>query len=87
MTRPVLPHYRQHVTIPTLVAWYGQYYHITGAVWHFPHKWHDTASLATLLALCDLSYISGMTWPVLPHYWHRVTIPTLVAWYGHYYHI
>ena len=87
MVRPILPHYWHHVTIPTLVEWYGHYYHITGTVWHFPQQWHDTASMTKLLALCDLSYISGIVHPILPHYWHSVTFPTLVAWYSQYYHI
>ena len=97
MVQSLLPHYCgiSHIvcdtfywhTFPTLVAWYSQYYHITGTVWHFPHKWHGTANITTLLAPCDLSHVSGMVRPVLPHYWHHVTIPTLVAWYSHYYHI
>ena len=87
MVQSLLPHYWHSVTFPTTEAWLGQYDHITGTVWHFPHKCHDTASMTTLLAPCDLSHISGMVRPILPHYWHCVTIPTLVAWYGHYYHI
>ena len=126
MTWQVLPRYWHCVAFPTKVAWYGQYYHITGTVWHFPHKWHDTASITTLLALvafstlvawhgkyylitgtvwhfphewhdtasittllapCGISHISGMIRPVWPHYWHRVTFPTLVAWNSQYYHI
>ena len=87
MIQPVLPHFWYHVTIPTLVAWYGHYYHITSTVWHFPHKWHGTANITTLLAPCDLSHISGMVHPISPHYWHRVAFPTLVVRYGQYYHI
>ena len=87
MIRPVWLHYWHRVTFPTLVAWYGQYYHITGTVWHIPHKWHDTASMTTLLAPCDHSHISGMVQSLLPHYWHRVAFPTIVAWHGKYDHI
>ena len=112
MVRPVLPHYCHCVTIPTTVAWLGQYDHITGTVWHFPHLsgMIRPVWLVTLLAPCDLSNISGMVrpiWPhnwhrdlshhvngmvqpilvLLPHYWHCVAFPTLVAWHGQYYHI
>ena len=74
---------------PTLVAWHGQYDHITGTLCGISHiKWHDTASMmSTLLAPCDHSHISGMVRSLLPHYWHRVAFPTLVAWYGQYDHI
>ena len=87
MIQPVLPHYWHCVAFSTLVAWHGKCYLITGTVWHFPHEWHDTASITTLLAPCGISHISGMIRPVWPHYWHRVTFPTLVAWYSQYYHI
>ena len=96
MTRPVWPHYWHRVTIPTLVAWHGQYYHITGTVWHFshnsgmirpvwphnwhretfptwpfPHKWHDTASITTLLAPCSISRIwYGQYYRITSAVWH-----------------
>ena len=77
MVRPVLPHYWHRVTFPTLVAWYGQYYHISGTVWPFPHisgltlpvlphYWHHVTFPSLVAWYSQYYHISGTMW-LFPH--------------------
>ena len=69
IVRSLLPHYWHRVAFPTIVAWHGKYDHITGTVWPFPHKWHDTARHSGVNILPKEQIFS----PMLPSCDHKVS--------------